>query len=76
MITESNYIYLRNHSSYQEHNIYKLGRTKDIIKRNCTYITGEFIRGNFILVISVDDEYMVEQQLQNKFVDLNKYSDG
>jgi predicted helicase len=72
----SNYIYLRNHYSYDNHNIYKLGRTKDIIKRNDTYITGEFIRGYFILVISVDDEYFIEKQLQNKFIDLHKYNNG
>ena len=43
---------------------------------NDTYITVEFIRGYFILVISVDDEYMVEEKLQNKFIDLNKYNNG
>ena len=76
MTTNSHYIYLRNHYSYDEHNIYKLGRTKDIIKRNDTYITGEFIRGYFTLIISVDDEYIVEEQLQNKFVNLHKYNNG
>ena len=76
MDTNLHYIYLRNHYSYDEHNIYKLGRTKDIIKRNDTYITGEFIRGYFVLVICVDDEYMVEEQLQNHFASLNKYNNG
>jgi predicted helicase len=70
------YIYIRNHPSYDQYNVYKLGKTQDIIKRNDTYITGEFIEGNFILVIKVNTNDKVEDILQDNFIELNIRNTG
>ena len=66
------YIYLRSHVNYDLYNVFKLGRTKNITNRDSTYITGELIKGFFILVIEIlsnqkyDDIY-VEKILKNNF---------
>jgi len=66
------YIYLRNHESYDNYNAYKLGRTKNIPERNSTYITGEFIRGHFVLVLKMQSHYddYVEKLLHKQFISL------
>jgi predicted helicase len=51
------YIYTRHHPSYEEHNVIKIGITDNIPERNSTYLTGEFIQGNFGLVISIPHEH-------------------
>ena len=38
-------IYIRIHNSYNEHNVIKLGETKNLFTRATTYITGEYIKG-------------------------------
>ena len=63
------YIYVRDHESYKQHEIYKLGKTSNIPERESTYITSEFIRGRFIRVFEVDNKILdkLEKDLFNYF---------
>lgn len=72
------YIYLRDHESYYKHNIYKLGSTQNIIDRESGYITSEYIKGKFILVIQVKQktEKIIERLLHEKLKKYNKYFNG
>ena len=62
------YIYIREHESYNLHNVYKLGKASNIVERDGTYATGEFIRGSFAHVIEVriDEMGKIETCLQDK----------
>jgi len=57
----SGYIYIRTHISYDEHNAYKLGKTKNLKERDSTYITGEIKRGKFIRVIQFEDKNVIDK---------------
>jgi hypothetical protein len=72
------YIYIRNHISYKEHNICKLGETKKIHERDSTYATGEYIRGEFIMVLKMlsTDSFEIEKLLKNYFNKYNKRNTG
>ena len=72
-MTNNGYIYIRNHNSYNDYNVYKLGESKDIISRDATYTTGEFIKGELLLVLELfsHDSKFVEKILKNYF---NKYN--
>ena len=47
---EFGYIYLRSHISYQESNIIKVGKTTDLVNRDCVYATGEEYRGKYKII--------------------------
>ena len=71
------YIYIRSHSSYDEHNAYKLGKTNNIPERDSQFATGEIIRGKFILVLEVFIKYIcIEKLLKEQFIDFNIKFDG
>jgi superfamily II DNA or RNA helicase len=75
----SGYIYVRNHSSYDTENVYKMGKTNNIPERDSLYATGEIKRGWFEVVFAVPNEKMgiVERLLQYEFRDFNiKYDAG
>lgn len=76
--TKFGYFYIRQHISYDLHNVYKIGITKNIPKRNNQYITGEFDRGKFIYVFEVKKVEMrnIENLLKEKFENLNMYIGG
>ena len=61
------YIYIRTHHSYEKFNSCKLGKTKNIIERESLYITCEIEKGNFELILKVDNEDIVEYNLKNYF---------
>ena len=61
------YIYIRHHWSYTKNNVVKLGETSSIIDRDCTYATGENIRGTYLKVILVKNSKAVERLLQIEF---------
>jgi superfamily II DNA or RNA helicase len=63
------YIYIRNHTSYDEYNCYKLGKADNIPNRDGVYATGEIKRGYFELVIEMDKTIttLIEKMLQNYF---------
>ena len=48
------YIYVRKHPAYDLYDAVKLGKTCNIVERESTYVTGEIIRGVFLVVIEVD----------------------
>jgi len=66
------YIYVRINNIHNNSNVCKLGRTINLGQRDHTYATGEYIRGEFIIVIEIlqqshyNDKY-VENLLQNNF---------
>ena len=77
------YIYLRQHENYDEHNVYKLGKTSNFIGRDSTYSTGEFKRGKFIWGLKIlkenpDDinDTFVEKRLQRRFKNYHRIYDG
>jgi superfamily II DNA or RNA helicase len=73
------YIYIRNHSSYDDDNACKMGKANNIPERDTQYATGEIKRGYFEAVFEVPIEKMgiVERLLQNEFHELNiKYDAG
>ena len=47
------YIYVRTHEAYDKHDVCKLGKTQNITNRETTYITSEFIKGDFSYVFEV-----------------------
>ena len=75
-MSEFGYIYVRNHESYNIHNVCKLGKTNDIIARDSTYATGEFIRGKFDLILKIINIDMIERLLQREFKQFHIKSDG
>ena len=46
-MNSNGYIYIRNHPSYYDENVCKIGKTKNIINRDSSYATGEITRGYF-----------------------------
>jgi hypothetical protein len=72
------YIYIRNHKSYDEHNVYKLGKTDNIAERHRRYITNEFIAGYYIIVFEIthNQHHKIEFELKKKFNYLNKRING
>jgi len=63
------YIYIRNHTSYDEYNCCKLGKADNIPNRDGVYATGEIKRGYFELVIEMDNSNitLIEKMLQRYF---------
>ena len=65
------FIYLRTHESYDKYNIYKLGKTTNIIQRNSVYKTGEPEPGYFkyIYQINCNKDFLgiVENLLKEEF---------
>ena len=47
------YIYVRIHEAYDKHDVCKLGKTQNITNRETTYITSEFVKGDFSYVFEV-----------------------
>ena len=72
----SKYLYLRQHPSYDEYDIYKLGVASDIKRSHDDHISREFMSGKFIFVICVDDGHAVEQLLRAQFSELHKRNTG
>jgi superfamily II DNA or RNA helicase len=73
------YIYVRNHSSYEIDDVYKMGKASNIPERDAQYATGEIKRGYFEAVFEVPIEKMgiIERLLQIEFHKLNvKYDAG
>lgn len=72
------YIYLRDNKWFQHENIIKLGVSKDIINRGSVYITSEFIRGKYILVIEIPHEILhdIDIKMKRHFKPYHVYKDG
>ena len=69
-----NFIYIRYHKSYKGY--VKLGKTKCIINRGSTYVTGELERGAFIKVYEVSDHDECEIYLQEIFREYHYQGSG
>uniref|UniRef100_A0A6C0E2J8 Helicase ATP-binding domain-containing protein n=1 Tax=viral metagenome TaxID=1070528 RepID=A0A6C0E2J8_9ZZZZ len=74
------FIYVRTDNSKHQDNVCKLGQTDNIANRDSTYKTGEYIKGEFLLVIQIIDNIythiIVEILLQKYFSQLHKYHNG
>jgi superfamily II DNA or RNA helicase len=77
-MNEKGYIYIRNHDSYNEFNVYKLGKASNLLERENGYITGEVKRGKFILVLEMDRNkiHFIEKILKNYFSMYHFYIDA
>jgi len=69
MNQDKGYIYIRNHISYDEYDVYKLGKAMNIIERDGVYATGEVQRGYFVSIyeIPIGKISIIERLLQNEF---------
>jgi hypothetical protein len=67
------YIYIRSNEYWNTYNVFKLGKTNNILDRESTYITSEIIRGYYVMIIEVDINILdiLEKQLQEYFNSLN-----
>ena len=71
------YIYIRNHPSYDVDDACKMGKANNIPERDTQYATGEIKRGYFEQVFEVPNAKHIERLLQNEFQELNvKYDAG
>ncbi len=73
------YIYIRNHSSYDDDAACKMGKANNIPERDTQYATGEIKRGYFeaIFKVPIEKVGIIERLLQNEFRELNiKYDAG
>ena len=72
MDSNNGFVYVRQHIYYENDEICKLGRSKNIPDRDNGYATGEYRRGKFILVIEISNnqifnDIFVEKILQRYF---------
>ena len=73
MKTKKSYIYVRSHESYDNYDVYKLGRTHNVPERDDTYSTSEIKRGQMISVfeVSLCQVKKIERELQEEFCNMN-----
>jgi len=78
MNLEYGYIYIRDNSYYELCKVFKMGKTQNIPERNTQYITGEIIRGKFILVLQVNltELNTIDNKLKKYFNDINIKNNG
>ena len=79
--SNNGYIYIRQHLEYDNHNICKLGKTKNIPDRDSVYATSEYYRGTFQLVIEISsnqkyDDTFVEKLLKKYFTNYHMRKNG
>ena len=72
------YIYVREHESYEKYNAIKLGQTTNIPDRESQYITCEIVRGKFIYVYRLSHlkSSKIEKKLKNLFLNDNIRKNG
>ena len=78
MINITNYIYVREHESWVKYHVCKVGKTTNIVNREDTYITGEFIPGEFTLILLIIDYNLdkLDNEIKKEFEEYNKYCGG
>ena len=72
------YIYIRQHESFKIHNICKLGETSNIPDRETTYVTGEYLKGEFTHVFEIINitSKFTEKILKNNLSLFHKKENG
>ena len=65
----SGYIYIRTNEYWDLYDVYKLGKSSNILERENNYITSEIKRGKYIMIIELNINIMddVEKKLQKYF---------
>ena len=78
MMNTFGYIYIRNHESYDNYNVIKLGMTDNIPDRDTQYSTSEIKKGVFEIVYEVDKKQLriIENLLHSNFCKFNYRIDG
>ena len=81
MDSNNGFVYVRQHIYYENDQICKLGKSKNIPDRDNSYATGEYRRGKFGLVIEIlnnqtYDDTFVEKLLQKYFNNYHSKEDG
>jgi hypothetical protein len=78
MNQDNGYIYFRSHQSFDEFDVYKIGNTNDIHKRDTQYVRDELVRGNFVTVFEVPIKKMkiIDRLIKNEFSELHLIFDG
>ena len=78
MKNTTNYIYIREHESWVIYDVCKVGKTTNIINREDTYITNEFIPGYFTLIFEIFNYNLdeLDNEIKKEFEEYNKYRDG
>ena len=73
MNTPVEYIYTRDHESYDNYDACKLGKANNIPERDSQYATGEIVRGQFgsVYEVPVKTAKSIERLLQYEFRHLN-----
>jgi superfamily II DNA or RNA helicase len=73
MNTPVEYIYTRQHESYDKYDACKLGKANNIPERDSQYATGEMVRGHFesVYEVPVKTARSIEKLLQYEFRHLN-----
>jgi len=68
------FFYLRDNEWFRFQKVFKCGITSCIKHRESTYVTGEPIRGEFIMVVALESKYMrwVENQVKLHFTPIYK----
>jgi len=65
------YIYIRKNEWWDIYDVIKIGKTKNSMDRESSYITSEIKRGIYVLVLRVKDCDIIEKDLKNYFIKYN-----
>jgi predicted helicase len=78
MSDDKSYVYLRTTEWFNTHGVLKLGVASDIKMREHTYITGEFLRGTYKLIIQIPSEKMriLDKMMKLYFHNYRVYKGG
>ena len=71
--TQKGYLYIRSNQWFDTLNVYKFGKTCNIVDRTSTYISGEPKRGFYVKIIEIELNIMdeLEKQLIKYFTEQN-----
>jgi hypothetical protein len=67
------YIYVRDNDSYKRDNVYKIGVTRNLFKRNNQYKTGEFTQSEYVYLIKIrfNELYVVDVKMKKLMIPYN-----
>jgi hypothetical protein len=67
------YIYVRDNDSYKRDNVYKIGVTRNLFKRNNQYKTGEFTQSEYVYLIKIrfNELYVVDIKMKKLMIPYN-----
>ncbi len=77
-MVKSGYIYLRSNHAYDMDDLYLLGSTDSLRRRDLLFMRQDLRKGKFVLVFEVKLKQMdiIKNLIYNKFKNLNRRADG